>query len=121
MMSRIQKYLLWLFGAMFLVPEILWSPIVNFYYELSQTSVSGSTHPLRDNFLQNSDNLDYLKIVFFVQSISLLIFIIIFIKSRQSIKVPLPIFSIITIILLLIFLMLIFALGFVSTFTINIM
>ena len=68
---------------MFALPEILWSPIANFYYELSQTSRSGGTHPFRYNFLQNSDNLNYLRFVIAIQFIGLLLALISVIKNMD--------------------------------------
>lgn len=83
MLTKKQKIWTWIFLAMFLVPEILWSPISNFYFELLQTSKSGGTYPFRDNFLQNSDNLNYLKIVILLQFIGLLLSLILIIKNRK--------------------------------------
>ena len=82
MMTKTQKILAWIFGAMFVVPEILWSPVVNFYYELLQTSKSGGTHPFRYNFLQNSDNLNYLKFVIALQFVGLLLALIFVTKNK---------------------------------------
>jgi len=85
-MTKTQKIWMWIFLALFAAPEILWSPVINFYYELSQTGISGGTHPWRNNFLQNSDNLNYLKFVIFFQLISLILFLICLIKNRKNIK-----------------------------------
>src|SRR4051812_49298452 len=56
-MTKKQKIWTVVFIAMFLLPELLWSTVFNFYYELPQTSYSSNTHPFRDNYFQNSDNL----------------------------------------------------------------
>lgn len=86
MLTKKQKIWLWIFGAMFAIPEIVWSPVLNFYYEFWQSGWSGNVHPIRNNFLQNSDNLNYLKLIFFIQSIGLILFLISLIKNRKSIK-----------------------------------
>jgi len=47
-MDKRQKIWLGIFGAMFLVPEILWSPMIDFYYQLIlQSNSSGIVPPLR--------------------------------------------------------------------------
>jgi hypothetical protein len=117
-MSKMQKGLMWLFGAMFLVPEILWSPVVDFYYQLSQTSKSGGTHSLRNNFLQNSDNLSYLKLVIFIELVGLLLFIIFSIKNRKDINIINYLLIALSIVILLLVAL---ALFFVMTFSINIL
>ena len=86
MMTKAQKIWLTIFGLMFLIPEFLWSPILNFYYELSQTGSSGGTHPLRYNFLQNSDNLIYLKFVVFIQLVAILLFSLSLVKVRKNLR-----------------------------------
>ncbi|OGZ91430.1 MAG: hypothetical protein A2599_01095 [Candidatus Staskawiczbacteria bacterium RIFOXYD1_FULL_39_28] len=71
---------------MFIVPEILWSPVVNFYYEFFQSSRTSNVHPIRDNFLQNSDNLSYLKFVIALQFIGLLLALIFLVKNKYCRK-----------------------------------
>ncbi len=102
---------------MFLIPEILWSPVVNFYYELSPTSVSGNTHPLINNFLQKSDNLDYLKFVIFIQLGGLIIFIVSLVKNKTNLKSV--VYWILFVLALLIFIFVAFALYFAMTFNIS--
>jgi hypothetical protein len=69
-MAKNQKIWFVVFGAIFLIPEILWSPLVNFYYELLRT---GDVFPLCANFLTNSDNFAIWKLVLWVQFFSLLL------------------------------------------------
>ena len=57
MITKLQKGLLWLFGAMFLVPEILWSPVGNFIFSLLTPPIGGYPQLLRNNFLFNSAEL----------------------------------------------------------------
>jgi len=68
-MTKTQKIWLWVFLGMFILPEVLWSPVGNFVYELSQ---SGNTHPVRNNFLQNTDNINILSTVLFIQMAGLI-------------------------------------------------
>ena len=82
-MSKKQKIWLGIFLAMFIVPEILWSPSGNFIYELSQ---SGNTHPFRKTFLENSDNINILSTVLFIQMAGLLFSSIYLVIIRRNIK-----------------------------------
>ena len=118
-MSKIQKIWMWVSFGMFLVPEILWSPIINFYYEFFQSSKTSNVQPFRFNFLQNSDNINYLKLVIFIQFIGLLLLIVTLIKNKRNIK---NINYILIMIPLVIALLLIsFTLYFAMNFSINIM
>ena len=119
MMTKKQKIWMWIFLAMFIVPEILWSPVGNFYYELLQSSESGGTHPFRNNFLQNSDNLNNLKFVIFIQFIGLLLFLIYLIKNKKEFNTILRYISMIFLSILLIFVS--FSLYFALTFNIGIL
>jgi|GEM_PF-1837862 hypothetical protein len=115
MLSKVQKIWLWIFGAIFLIPEMLWSPIMNFYYELLQTSKSGGTYPFRDNFLQNPDNLKYLRFVILLQSIGSISFLILWIKNKRNINSKL-VFWVVLFFNLLIVLISIFASYFALSF-----
>lgn len=55
---------------MFLVPEVLWSPVGNIIYEFMQ---SGNVAPLRDNFLLKADNLIYFHVVSLIQLVGLVL------------------------------------------------
>jgi hypothetical protein len=85
-MSKAQKIWLGVFLAMFLVPEILWSPVGNFVYELFQTNQSGGTHPFRQTFLENSDNINSLSVVLFIQLFGIVITIIYLVVIHKQIK-----------------------------------
>jgi len=63
-MTKNQKIWFSVFLAIFIIPEILWSPLANFYYELLHT---GDVFPLRASFLTNSDNFAIWKFVLWVQ------------------------------------------------------
>lgn len=69
-MKKIQKLWLGLFLIMFIMPEVLWSPVGNGIYEL-YLSHFGNTHPFKNNFLQNSDNINILSTVLFIQFLGL--------------------------------------------------
>jgi hypothetical protein len=118
-MTKNQKIWMWVFVAMFAIPEILWSPILNFYYQLSQTNRSGGTYPLRYNFLQNSDNLNYLRLIIFMQLIGLLGVLIIVVKNKNGRS---KLLSYLYITLLSILMLIVgFLLYFTLVFSINIM
>lgn len=80
-MNKKQKIWFAVFLAMFAVPEVLWSPIANFYYELFQ---QGDVHPLRDNFFTNYDNLDCLRLILFLQFTGALAMLLIMLKSKSG-------------------------------------
>ena len=104
---------------MFALPEILWSPVGNFYYELSQTGTSGGTQPFRYNFLQNSDNLIYLKLIILLQLIGLLSVLFYLIKNKYIANRLLR-DSVITLLVIL-SIIVGFVLYFAAVFSINIM
>ncbi len=80
-----QKIWLGVFLAMFLVPEILWSPVGNFVYELF--SDSANVKPFRDNFLyQTMDNANYLSSILFIQLLGIFLTFIYLIVVRKSIQ-----------------------------------
>ncbi len=85
-MSKIQKIWMWIFIAMFAIPEILWSPVLNFYYGFWQSGRSGNVNTLRNNFLQKADNWNYLKFIILLQLIGLVLFLIQLIRNKKSIK-----------------------------------
>ncbi len=70
-MTKKQKIWLGVFLAMFIIPEILWSPVGNMIYELSQSGRGGDTYPFRMTFLENSDNANVLQKILFLQFLGL--------------------------------------------------
>lgn len=78
-MTKKQKIILAVFLAMFIVPEVLWSPVGNTVYELTQ---SGNVIPFRHNFLMVSDNLVYFRMVNFIQFIGILSSLIVSLKVK---------------------------------------
>mgnify|MGYP001594464676 FL=1 len=87
MITKIQKIWLWIFGAMFLIPEILWSPISNFLYIIWK----GGNMPfiLRNNFLMHSDYRKLLLIIIFIQVIGALLSAIFIYKSKNNLIIKL--------------------------------
>lgn len=85
-----KKWKIWLgvFLGLFAIPEILWSPISNFYVEFYQGSKYSDVNPWRDNFLQNSDNIAWLKFVILIQLIGSLLFFYNFLKNRNILSNP---------------------------------
>jgi len=87
MLTKTQKVWLWISATMFLVPEILWSPVANFLYTLYK----GGNRPviLRDNFLLDSDYRKLLIWIVFVQLIGILFFSGLFsrVSANRVIKV----------------------------------
>ena len=67
-MTKRQKIWLTVFLAMFVVPEILWSPVGNFIYELYKNT----GFPFRLTILEKTDNINILSTVLFIQMLGLL-------------------------------------------------
>lgn len=85
-MKKVQKIWLWVAMAMFIIPELFWSPICNFLYSLLMPTVHGSSQILRDNFLLSSQyNLLY-QVVLLIQLIGSVIFTIIWIHSKSNLE-----------------------------------
>jgi hypothetical protein len=118
-MTKTQKIWLWIFIAMFALPEILWSPILNFYYELSQSNKTSFIKPLRDNFLQNTDNLNILKLIIFLQLIGLLLILVSLIRNKEIKSKIIKYFLIILLIIL--FIIVGFVFYFASIFSVDIL
>ena len=84
-MTKKQKVWLGIFLAMFIVPEVLWSPVGNVINSLLQ---SGKVHPqiLRDNFLLNYKYENILKTIITIQSIGVILALFYFVKIRKNIS-----------------------------------
>ncbi len=81
-MSKVQKILLGIFLAMFIVPEVLWSPVGNFIYELERNTGK----PYRQSFLESSSNANTLSTVLFIQTLGLLFSAIYLAICHKNIK-----------------------------------
>jgi len=100
-MTKTQKIWLGIFLAMFIVPEVLWSPVANDIYEYSQSGIVGTTYSFRHTFLQKTDYQNVLSVIFFIQFIGLLSAFIYLIIIRKSIKSGLVFWIGLTLLLLL--------------------
>lgn len=115
-----KKIWLLVFSGMFLIPEILWSPVINFYYELFISGRSGGTVPIRNSFFQHTDNILYLKLLLIFQLIGLFILLVkVFKLSSEEINQLLKVFLSFVIAILL--LATCFVLYFIQYFTIDTM
>ncbi|MFA5990984.1 MAG: hypothetical protein WC794_01915 [Candidatus Doudnabacteria bacterium] len=83
-MTKVQKIWLSVFLAMFLVPEILWSPAVNFYYQFIKGMYVSNVPVLRMNFLQNQDYIASLKVVYLIQALGLLFALISIFRFKKT-------------------------------------
>ena len=85
-MTKIQKIWLWIFIAMFAIPEILWSPIANFIYSFFEPLKNGYSQLFRNNFLFNYKYENLLKLVIFIQSTATVLFLTFLFKNKNNIK-----------------------------------
>ncbi len=109
MITKLQKGLLWLFGAMFLVPEILWSPVLNFSYSIWE----GKNIPtiLRPNFLISSDYRKLAIGVVLIQCLGLVMSLIFILKSDYKIILKTFLLIVVSLLLMLSILVFIFLLA----------
>ncbi|KKP43256.1 MAG: hypothetical protein UR31_C0009G0011 [Parcubacteria group bacterium GW2011_GWA2_33_14] len=114
-----QKVWLWFFGGMFVVPEVLWTPVINFYYGFLQTNYTNNVQPIRDSFLFNYQYENLLKGVILLQFIGIILFFIFWIRNKKSISSKL-VFWIILFISLFLLLIDFFVFGFAFSFSPNI-
>ena|ERR1700733_7569769 len=118
-MTKIQKVWLWIYAGLFVVPEVLWSPVVNFYYQFIKGMHVSNVPPLRNNFLQNIDNTIWLKLVIFIQALGILLLLINIVKYYNPTSRILK--ALLILILFLLLLAILFALYFALTFSIEIL
>ena len=116
MLAKTQKVWLWVFGAMVVAPEVLWSPIGNFLYIFSKNS--DPAKPFRNSFLFNNNYDNLFKAVVLIQFIGTILFFILWIKNKKNINSELT-FWIILFLNLLAILISLFVFGFVFTFNPN--
>lgn len=84
-MTKTQKIWMWIFVAMFAIPEILWSPVVNFLYSFFNPQVGGYPKLLRNNFLLDYQHENLLKTVIIIQIVGILSFFIFWFKNKNNI------------------------------------
>lgn len=66
-MIKSQKIWFWAGVSLLIIPEILWSPITNVAWSFIR--YSNNSIPLRDNWLMNTGNINWLSLVLFLQFI----------------------------------------------------
>ncbi len=81
-MTKNNKILFWVGMGLFIIPELLWSPVLNYLYELLQIG-SGEISSLRMNFLLNNQNYGFFWYGFIV-ALQLLGLLIMIKTLRQS-------------------------------------
>ncbi|OGI75648.1 hypothetical protein A3C67_02535 [Candidatus Nomurabacteria bacterium RIFCSPHIGHO2_02_FULL_42_19] len=110
-METKQKTWLWISLAMFVVPEALWNPILNFSYSFFENS----TNPiiLRPNFLITPDYRNLVIFVIFIQLMGLISSLIIISKSNLTFSYK------ILLILLILFLIAVTGFVFFITFSLR--
>ncbi len=82
-MSKTQKIWMWIFLAMFLIPEILWSPILNVSASFLLPPQNGSIQIIRNNFLFDYKNENLLKIVVIIQIIAAFLFFLLWVRGKN--------------------------------------
>lgn len=84
-MTKKQKFLLTTSLALFLIPELLWSPLLNDIYARMMPLKNGSVEFFRPNFLTNIDNLNTASVVLFIEFLGLLLTLLQLIRLRKVI------------------------------------
>ncbi|OGE94751.1 MAG: hypothetical protein A3B10_04250 [Candidatus Doudnabacteria bacterium RIFCSPLOWO2_01_FULL_44_21] len=85
-MTKKQKIWLWVSLGIFVIPEIVWSPIVSLFYSFAQNS--NNAQLLRSSFLYHPDNRNILTSILFLQFLGLLLTTILLIKLNLKLKKP---------------------------------
>ena len=94
-MTKKQKIWLWIFLGMFIIPEVLWSPGINYVFKLSQMSTKDELAVFRNNFLtQGNYGFIWYGFVLFVELIGLFGLSYLLFKLRKSNKIMLTAFSV---------------------------
>lgn len=110
-MKKNQKIWLWTGLALTLLPELLWSPVMNYVYSELSPLKSGSVQILRENMLMDPHNINWLSFVLLIQFIGSVFVVGSIWRSRLSngvniaSKVLAVILSFFSAIILLLFLM----------------
>jgi len=85
-MSKTQKVWLWVFLGMFVVPEVLWSPVYKMYYALFHPLKNGSYQVWRPNLLDNYSKADLWSYLLLLQFFGLLLTGLYLIIIRKSFR-----------------------------------
>ena len=81
-MTKGQKMGFWAVLGLFIIPELLWSPVGNFIYELDKNTGT----PFRNTFLEDSSNINILSTVLFIQLLGLFCSAVYLIIIHNSVK-----------------------------------
>ena len=83
-MTKAQKIWLWVSVAMFVVPEVLWSPVTNFLYSLFTPTLNGYSKVFRNNFLFDYKYENLLQVILLVQLVGITIFFFSWMRIKKS-------------------------------------
>ena len=85
-MTKVQKIWLGLSAAMFVIPEVMWSPVGNFIYSLFTPTLNGYAQIQRNSLLFDYKYENLLGIVLFVQVAGIIIFFFSWLRFRKNIN-----------------------------------
>lgn len=96
-----KKIWLWVFMIMFLLPEIFWSPIINFIYSFVKPTINGSIQVFNHNFLLNTEDNNLYLFILLIQIIGIFGTLVQVRKLNLNMVLKLLIYIILGIILIL--------------------
>lgn len=117
-MTKKQKIWMWIFIAMFVIPEILWSPTANFMFSFINPPINGNYQIFRNNFLFDYKYEGLLKLVILIQVIGIVAFLVFWYRNKDSVKSRL-VFWVVLFISLIISLVSLFVFYFMFIFNVN--
>ena len=82
-MTKTQKMWMWIFLAIFLIPEVLWSPITNVIFSLLESN-KNNPKIFRENFLTLYSNENILKGILTMQFIAISLFLFSLLKNKKN-------------------------------------
>lgn len=117
-MTKTQKIWLWIFIAMFALPEILWSPVANFLFSFFSSPVNGIPQLLSNNFLFNFENEALLKLIIVIQFLGIVLFVLSWFKNKKSINSK-TLFGLVTVLGLILLVITLFIIYLIFVFSPN--
>ncbi len=85
-MTKKQRIGFWSILGLFILPEVLWSPVGNFIYSLLKPPVNGSVQVLRNNFLLTNKYDNFFSAVLFIQLLGLFASAVYLIVMHNSVR-----------------------------------
>ncbi|OGI64859.1 hypothetical protein A3H53_04795 [Candidatus Nomurabacteria bacterium RIFCSPLOWO2_02_FULL_40_10] len=79
-------------SILFILPEILWSPLGNFIYSLFVPTVNGSSQIWRNNFLLDSKFYSLYITILLIQLIGIVVFVVNWVRFKNYLKSKLAYF-----------------------------